>query len=191
MILETALKLYAISFRGQWIKYLCYRCFLFLIFIFAQWIQSSYVQFRLYNGIAKSGTSSGNTNLSARLWFMWVSLFQCVPDMEKYVTLTMHDVYIIYLYIYIEVLWFDFYISIQYLYLVYLLVFCVVYFLFASPLMMLWVWCWKFLAANWVFQASCWVCLYIDGFVQDCSISIANAMEILQSWTKQSIYPMQ
>ena len=28
---------------------------------------------------------------------------------------------------------------------------------------------------------------YIDGLVQDCSISIANAMEILQSCTKSSI----
>ena len=27
----------------------------------------------------------------------------------------------------------------------------------------------------------------IDGLVQDCSISIANALEILQSWTKPSI----
>ena len=30
---------------------------------------------------------------------------------------------------------------------------------------------------------------YIDGSVQDCSISIANAMEILQSCTKPLIYP--
>ena len=30
--------------------------------------------------------------------------------------------------------------------------------------------------------------LNIDGFVQDCSISIANALEILQSCTKPSIY---
>ena len=29
---------------------------------------------------------------------------------------------------------------------------------------------------------------YIDGLSQDCSISIANAMEILQSYTKPSIY---
>ena len=29
---------------------------------------------------------------------------------------------------------------------------------------------------------------YIDGFVQDCSISIAKALEILQSCTKPSIY---
>ena len=29
---------------------------------------------------------------------------------------------------------------------------------------------------------------YIDGWVQDCSISIANALEILQSCTKSSIY---
>ena len=28
---------------------------------------------------------------------------------------------------------------------------------------------------------------YIDGFVQDCSISFANALEILQSCTKPSI----
>ena len=30
--------------------------------------------------------------------------------------------------------------------------------------------------------------LHIDGLVQDCSISIANALEILQSHTKPSIY---
>ena len=30
---------------------------------------------------------------------------------------------------------------------------------------------------------------YIDGLVQDCSISIANALEILQSCPKPSIYP--
>ena len=29
---------------------------------------------------------------------------------------------------------------------------------------------------------------YINGLVQDCSISIANAMEILQSCSKPSIY---
>ena len=29
---------------------------------------------------------------------------------------------------------------------------------------------------------------YIDGLAQDCSISIANALEILQSCTKPSIY---
>ena len=29
--------------------------------------------------------------------------------------------------------------------------------------------------------------MYIDGLVQDCSISIANALEILQSCTKPSI----
>ena len=29
---------------------------------------------------------------------------------------------------------------------------------------------------------------YVDGLVQDCSISIANALEILQSFTKPSIY---
>ena len=29
---------------------------------------------------------------------------------------------------------------------------------------------------------------YIDGLVQDCSISIANALEILQSCTKPLIY---
>ena len=29
---------------------------------------------------------------------------------------------------------------------------------------------------------------YIDGLVQDCSISFANALEILQSYTKPSIY---
>ena len=29
---------------------------------------------------------------------------------------------------------------------------------------------------------------YVDGLVQDCSISIANALEILQSCTKPSIY---
>ena len=29
---------------------------------------------------------------------------------------------------------------------------------------------------------------YFDGLVQDCSISIANAMEILQSYTKPSMY---
>ena len=28
---------------------------------------------------------------------------------------------------------------------------------------------------------------YIDGLEQDCTISIANALEILQSWTKPSI----
>ena len=31
---------------------------------------------------------------------------------------------------------------------------------------------------------------YIDGLVQDCSISIANALEILQSYTKPSISPV-
>ena len=31
---------------------------------------------------------------------------------------------------------------------------------------------------------------YIDGLVQDCSISIANALEILQSYTKPSIYKL-
>ena len=30
--------------------------------------------------------------------------------------------------------------------------------------------------------------MYIDGLVQDCSISIANALEILQSCIKPSIY---
>ena len=29
---------------------------------------------------------------------------------------------------------------------------------------------------------------YIDGLVQDCSNSIANALELLQSWTKPGIY---
>ena len=29
---------------------------------------------------------------------------------------------------------------------------------------------------------------YIDGLVQDCSNSIANALELLQSFTKPSIY---
>ena len=29
---------------------------------------------------------------------------------------------------------------------------------------------------------------YIDGLLQDCSISSALAIEILQSWTKTSIY---
>ena len=34
-----------------------------------------------------------------------------------------------------------------------------------------------------------WLCeQYIDGLVQDCSISSANALEILQSCTKTSIY---
>ena len=32
---------------------------------------------------------------------------------------------------------------------------------------------------------------YIDGFVQDCSNSIANALELQQSCTKPSIYIMQ
>ena len=31
------------------------------------------------------------------------------------------------------------------------------------------------------------IALYINGLVQDCSISIANALEILQSCTKPSI----
>ena len=30
--------------------------------------------------------------------------------------------------------------------------------------------------------------VYIDGLAQDCSISIANALEMLQSCTKPSIY---
>ena len=29
---------------------------------------------------------------------------------------------------------------------------------------------------------------YIDGFVHDCSNSIANALELLQSYTKPSVY---
>ena len=31
------------------------------------------------------------------------------------------------------------------------------------------------------------ICIYIDGLVQDCSISIANTLEILRSCTKPSI----
>ena len=31
---------------------------------------------------------------------------------------------------------------------------------------------------------------HIDGLVQDCSISIANALELLQSCTKPSIWPI-
>ena len=35
-----------------------------------------------------------------------------------------------------------------------------------------------------------YICIYtyLDGFVQDCSNSIANALELLQSYTKPSIY---
>ena len=32
---------------------------------------------------------------------------------------------------------------------------------------------------------------HIDGLVQDCSNSSVLAMELLQSWTKSSIYPYQ
>ena len=34
------------------------------------------------------------------------------------------------------------------------------------------------------------VMVYIDSLVQDCSNSIASAMELLQSWTKPSMYTM-
>ena len=33
--------------------------------------------------------------------------------------------------------------------------------------------------------------LHINGLVQDCSISIANALEILQSCTEPSIHPVR
>ena len=37
-------------------------------------------------------------------------------------------------------------------------------------------------------QAQCWLHRHIDGSVQDCSNSIANALELLQSCTKPSTY---
>ena len=39
-------------------------------------------------------------------------------------------------------------------------------------------------------QASCFVIYHFDGLVQHCSISNANALEILQSCTKPSIYSL-
>ena len=39
------------------------------------------------------------------------------------------------------------------------------------------------------FMSSWLKIFYSDGLVQDCSNSIALAMELLQSWTKPSIYP--
>ena len=43
-----------------------------------------------------------------------------------------------------------------------------------------------------LFQTSCWIYCwrhtYIDGLVQDCSNSIANALELLQSCAKPSIF---
>ena len=39
-------------------------------------------------------------------------------------------------------------------------------------------------ALPWLCRFAC----YIDGLVQDCSNSIGNAMELLQSYTKPSLY---